>query len=170
MNRILWFTFVVILIAIDQYSKYLTETTLPLQQPIPFLPYIDLFRTYNYGVAFSMLSFLNGWPLNLLTCAIILFILWLWNSLDKGQRLASFGYAMIVGGAIGNLIDRVNLGKVVDMILFHIESLNFYFAVFNLADTFISIGAAAIILDEILKWRSSKNTPDADILDNKEKQ
>ena len=151
-----WIVVILALIGVDQLTKILTEAYLPLQQPIEILPTLSLYRTYNYGIAFSLLSNLSGWPLNILTFGIIAFVLWLWWGLDKGRWLSSFGFALIIGGAIGNVIDRVRLGKVVDMILFQIESLNFSFAVFNVADTFITIGAAIIILDEFIIWRASK--------------
>ena len=158
MPKPIWIMLIVVFIALDQVSKYLCETLLPLHHAIPLIPTIDLFRTYNYGVAFSMLSFLNGWPLNLITIAIIGFIIWLWRSVKPDRQLSLLGYSLIIGGAIGNVIDRIRLGKVVDMILFHIESLNFQFAVFNVADAFITMGAAAIILDEFLYWRREKST------------
>ena len=143
---------------IDQLSKWMVETMLPLQQQIEVIPFFSLFRTYNYGVAFSFLEGLGRWPLVIMIALIIGFVFWLWRGLEINRYLSEFGYALIIGGAIGNLIDRAWLGKVVDMILFHIDSLDFRFAVFNLADTFITIGALAIILDEIITWKKTRKT------------
>jgi len=160
MTRIHWTVLIVLLVVTDQVSKWMVETMLPLQQQINVIPFFSLFRTYNYGVAFSLLDGLGQWPLVILTVLIMGFVFWLWKGLEPGRTFSSLGYAFIIGGAIGNVIDRALLGKVVDMILFHIDNLNFRFAVFNLADTFITLGAIAIILDEFLVWRKSRSSPD----------
>jgi len=154
--RIYWTLLIIILVMLDQLSKWMVESMLPLQQQIEVIPFFSLFRTYNYGVAFSFLDGLGQWPLVIMTALIIGFVFWLWRGLEVDRRFSAFGYALIIGGALGNLIDRAWLGKVVDMILFHIDSLDFRFAVFNLADTFITIGAMAIILDEILVWQKAR--------------
>lgn len=160
-----------LLVLTDQITKWLVETRLPLQQQIEVIPFFSLFRTYNYGVAFSMLDDLGHWPLVVMTLVIVAFVFWLWRGLEEGRKLSEYGYALIIGGAIGNVIDRAVLGKVVDMILFHIDSLDFRFAVFNLADTFITIGAMAIILDEILVWKKMRNLQNqSDDKQNKEVQ
>jgi len=123
---------------------------------VPLLPFLSFFRTYNEGVAFSAFSGLGPWPLILLTVAIMVFVIWLWRNLEHDRTFTEFGYALVLAGALGNLIDRIQLGKVVDMIFFHIDQIGFQFAIFNLADTFITLGAAAIILEEILVWRKSR--------------
>ena len=96
---------------------------------------------------------MSHWFLVAMTLAIMGFVLWLWRNLEPGRNLSALGYALVLGGATGNLIDRIWLGKVIDMISFHIDSIGFQFAIFNLADTFITLGAAAIIVDEFLLWR-----------------
>ena len=73
---------------------------------------------------------------------------------EPHQRCAQLGFALIIGGAIGNLIDRVWLGYVVDYVLFHLP--NWSFAVFNLADAFITVGAMLVVLEEIIAWRKSR--------------
>jgi signal peptidase II len=73
---------------------------------------------------------------------------------DPAQRLARFGFTLIVGGALGNLIDRVWHGHVVDYVLFHLPSWSF--AIFNLADAFITVGAVLVVLDEFLVWRRAR--------------
>jgi len=168
--RIYWTLLIIILVIVDQLSKWMVETMLPLQQQIEVIPFFSLFRTYNYGVAFSFLDGLGQWPLVGMTVVIIGFVFWLWRGLEADRGLSAFGYALIIGGAIGNLIDRAWLGKVVDMILFHIDSLDFRFAVFNLADTFITIGAMAIILDEILVWQKARKANKTKDTEDKEVQ
>ena len=86
--------------------------------------------------------------------AIVAFVLYLWRRTAKDRWLAHLGYALIIAGAIGNLVDRFTYGHVIDYILFHTETWSF--AVFNLADSFITVGAGCVILDEMLP--KPKNT------------
>ena len=155
MTKAFWTAIVMIIICLDQISKWLTETVLPLQQEVEFLPLLSLYRTYNEGVAFSFLSDFGKWSLIVLTLLIIGFVFWLWRSLEADRLLTAFGYAFVIGGAFGNLIDRIWLGKVIDMFYFHIEAFNFHFAIFNVADTFITLGAVAIIIEEFTRWKNA---------------
>ena len=145
---------VCVLVAVDQAIKFWVEANLPLQIPVDVLPFFALYRTYNTGIAFSFLSGLDDVVLIALTGAIMAFILWLWWRSDPGQRWARLGFAFVIGGAIGNLIDRVMLGHVVDYVLLHAGAWSF--AVFNLADSFITVGAGLILLDEILQLRQER--------------
>ncbi len=153
--RTRWAILIAVLVAIDQLSKGWVEAALPLYQQVPVLPFLSLFRTYNEGVAFSAFSNLGPWPLVFLTIAIIVFVFRLWRNLEPSRVLSAFGYALVIAGAFGNLVDRLTLGKVIDMISFHIDAISFQFAIFNLADTFITLGAAAILFDEFRFWRQS---------------
>lgn len=139
---------------LDQWLKYLVETQLPMHVPVPVLPFLALFRTHNTGIAFSMLDNLGSVGLIVVTLAVIAFILVIAFRTDPAQRLARFGFALIIGGAFGNLIDRVWHGYVVDYILFHLPSWSF--AIFNLADAFITVGAALVMLEELIVWRRSQ--------------
>ncbi|CAG1011499.1 MAG: signal peptidase II [Rhizobiaceae bacterium] len=147
-------------VALDQWLKYLVETRLELQEKVDVLPFLALYRTFNTGIAFSMLSWFGDKGLIVVTLAVVAFILYLaWRS-DPGQMFARLGFTLILGGAIGNLIDRVLYGHVVDYVLFHTPVWSF--AVFNLADAFITIGAGLVILEELLIWRRGhRATPDA---------
>ena len=138
----------VAIVAIDLAVKNRVETYLPFQQPVPVLPFLSWFRTWNEGIAFSFLTFLDDSVLSFMVAGILLFIFWLWKRTPRSRWLAQIGFACVTGGAIGNLVDRVFLGHVVDYILFHVG--NWSFAIFNLADAFITVGAAAIFLDEVL--------------------
>lgn len=153
-----WGLLIFVLVILDQISKFWVEASLPLYERVPFIPFLSFFRTYNEGVAFSAFADLGPLPLIIMTSAIIAFVFWLWWGLEKGRVLSSFGYALVLAGAFGNLIDRIRLGKVVDMLSFHIDTIGFQFAIFNLADTFITVGAVAILLDEFKFWRSSVKT------------
>lgn len=151
---------VAVFIALDQLIKWLVETRLEYQVLVDVLPFLGLYRTWNQGIAFSWLWGMDTRALVLMTGAIILFVLWLARQTAPENWLARLGFSMIIGGAIGNLIDRATYGHVVDYVLFHTPSWSF--AVFNLADAFISVGAAAIILAEFLEWRASKNSKATD--------
>jgi signal peptidase II len=140
--------FIAVAVLLDQIVKIAVDHYLPLQEAVPLVPMLALYRTYNLGVAFSMLSGMDGWFIVGMRLVIVAFVLWLWRRTAKDRRLAHLGYALIIAGAIGNLIDRFAYGHVIDYILFHTESWSF--AVFNLADSFITIGAACVVLDELL--------------------
>lgn len=127
------------------------ETGLPFQEKIDLLPFLALFRTYNTGIAFSMFSSLSDTGLIAVAAVVVVFVLYLALKTPPNQVLARIGFALIVGGALGNVIDRTVYGHVIDYILFHTPIWSF--AIFNLADVFISVGAAAVVLDEFLSWR-----------------
>ncbi|MBB3460780.1 signal peptidase II [Rhizobium sp. BK377] len=146
--------FIVIAVILDQIVKIAVDRYLPLQEAVPVIPMLALYRTYNLGVAFSMLSGMDGWFIVGMRLAIVAFVLYLWRRTAKDRWLAHLGYALIIAGAIGNLVDRFTYGHVIDYILFHTETWSF--AVFNLADSFITVGAGCVILDEMLP--KPKNT------------
>ncbi|MDO9417724.1 signal peptidase II [Pararhizobium sp.] len=144
--------FIVIALILDQAIKYAVETWLPFQQEVGLIPHLSLYRTYNYGVAFSMMSGMEGWFIVTLRLCVVGFVLWLWRRTPDTRFFAHLGYAMIIAGAFGNLIDRVLFGYVIDYVLFYIG--NWSFAVFNLADSFITLGAGAIVVDELLQMKN----------------
>lgn len=139
----------------DQIVKLMVEAYLPLQQMVPVMPFWALYRTYNLGVAFSMLSGMEGWFIVTMRLVIVGFVIWLWRKTDADRTFAHLGFALIIAGAAGNIFDRFLYGHVIDYILFHTETWSF--AVFNLADSFITIGAVCVILDEILHARTKKH-------------
>ncbi|MDD9329863.1 MAG: signal peptidase II, partial [Bartonella sp.] len=127
--------------------KYWIVHTLQLGVEIPIFSFISLYHVRNTGIAFSFLSSYPHWGIIVLTVIIIVFLSWLWKNTEKVKFLSHFGITLIIGGAIGNLIDRVRFHYVIDYLLFHISDV-FSFAVFNLADTFITVGAIAVLIDE----------------------
>jgi signal peptidase II len=141
-------------VALDQWIKYLVETGLVLHEQVDILPFLALYRTYNTGIAFSMLSSFGDTGLIVVSLAVIAFVLYLASRSAGDQWLARIGFALIIGGAIGNLIDRAVYGHVIDYILFHTPVWSF--AVFNLADAFISVGAATVLLEEFFGWRRQR--------------
>ena len=152
MKRLLPYAALAVLaIALDQWIKYQVETRLVLHEPVEMLPFLALYRTYNTGIAFSMLDSFGDIGLIAVSACVTAFVLFLAARTEPGQVLSRIGFALIVGGALGNLIDRATYGHVIDYILFHTPVWSF--AVFNLADAFITVGAALVVLDEFIGWR-----------------
>lgn len=146
----------VVAIALDQWIKHLVESGLAFQEKLDVLPFLALFRTYNTGIAFSMFSSFGDTGLVVIAVLVVAFVLYLATRTPAAHVLARIGFALIIGGAVGNLIDRAVYGHVIDYILFHTPVWSF--AVFNLADAFISVGAALIVFDELIGWRREART------------
>lgn len=149
-------------IVLDQVTKFLAETLLTFHQPVPVLPSFNLLLTYNTGAAFSFLAGAGGWQrwffLGLGSLVSIGLIVWLRRLKPTETRLAT-ALALILGGAIGNLIDRAWLGQVIDFIQIYYQ--HWYWPAFNLADSAITVGAALLVLDSLWSGRTSKpNTLD----------
>ena len=142
--------------AADRVSKLLVERYMDYQEAVPLVPFFALYRTHNQGIAFSLLWGLGALPLIAISLVVIAFVLWLWRSSPADRIISHIGFALVIGGAIGNLIDRALFGYVIDYFLFHTPVWSF--AVFNLADAAITVGAGLIILDEILAWRRDQAT------------
>lgn len=147
----------VLVIVLDQATKYLAETLLEMHQPVPVLPSFNLMLTYNTGAAFSFLAGAGGWQrwffLGLGALVSIGLIVWL-GRLKPGEQWLAAALALILGGAIGNLIDRAWLGQVIDFIQLYYD--RWYFPAFNLADSAITIGATLLVLESL--W--SRNAGD----------
>lgn len=149
---------VVLAAAADQAIKYLVEIGLDMHVQVDMLPFLALYRTHNTGIAFSMFSDAGSLGLVAVTLAVIGFVTWIGLRTDPSQRLPRIGFALIVGGAIGNLIDRAWHGYVIDYVLFHLPAWSF--AIFNLADAFITVGAGLVILGEVGAWWKQRRARD----------
>jgi len=151
----IWLSVVLAIVFVDQYSKFLVVEKLNLFDRLIVTSFLDLTRLHNTGAAFSMFAFDSGWqrwPLVLISAGVgTILIGWLVRNASKSPVLQNTAFAMIAGGAIGNLIDRLNQGYVVDFIFFHIGQ--WHFPAFNVADSCITIG---LILFLIETYRSSK--------------
>ena len=151
----IWLSVVLAIVFVDQYSKFLVVEQLNLFDRLIVTSFLDLTRLHNTGAAFSMFAFDSGWqrwPLVLISAGVgTILIGWLVRNASKSPVLQNTAFAMIAGGAIGNLIDRLNQGYVVDFILFHIGQ--WHFPAFNIADSCITIG---LILFLIETYHSSK--------------
>jgi signal peptidase II len=155
--RWLWLT-LVFLVA-DQVTKQLIVSNMELYQSIDILPFFNLTYVHNLGAAFSFLADQGGWQRWFFTAiaaiASIVFIVWLAKT-PKQQALLSAAFALMLSGAVGNLIDRVLFGYVIDFLDFY--GFGYHFPAFNIADSMIFIGAALMIFDSFKNGESSKNT------------
>jgi len=146
--------FLLSLILVDQTIKYMIIATMDLGDYVEIVPFFALYHVQNSGIAFSMLSSFSDWGLIGLTVAVIIFIASLWWKIKEEAFLNHCGYLLVLGGAFGNLIDRLRFHYVVDYILIFYQ--DWSFAVFNLADSFITIGAVLIIGRELLSVRQGR--------------
>jgi signal peptidase II len=150
-----WLWLSLLIIVADQASKWWIRTRFDLYDRIEIVPWLDITRLHNTGAAFSFLSDAGGWQRWMfigLALAVTLFIMiWLRRLPRTGQTLLAIALSLIVGGALGNVIDRAMLGYVVDFISVHRGT--WYFPAFNVADSAISVGAALLILEALLDGR-----------------
>ena len=152
-----WLSLAGLVVFLDQLTKYVVVTQLAYQERIQVLPFFDWVRWHNEGAAFSFLSSAGGWQrwfFVLLACGFAVFIVYELRRLPPGDKWMGCVYALILGGALGNLVDRLNHGYVVDFILVHYES--YYFPAFNVADSSLFCGAALWILLMIAEYRDKK--------------
>jgi signal peptidase II len=151
-----WLGLALIILIVDQFIKVLVMGYFRLGDASYVTSFFNLVRVHNSGAAFSFLSTASGWQRWFFTAiglAAAVFIVWMLRS-HAGQKLFSFALACILGGALGNVIDRSLHGYVVDFLDFHY--LGWHFPAFNVADAAISIGAVCLILDELLRVRKSR--------------
>jgi signal peptidase II len=151
-----WLGIAALIILADQFTKTLIIGAFQLGDSHTVTSFFNIVRAHNTGAAFSFLAGAGGWQRWFfigLGIAAALFIVWLLRS-HGGQRLFSWALALILGGALGNVIDRFIHGYVVDFLQFHYAGRAF--PSFNVADSAISIGAACLILDELLRVRRSR--------------
>jgi signal peptidase II len=151
-----WLGLALIILIADQFTKTLILGSYRLGDSTTVTSFFNIVRAHNTGAAFSFLAAASGWQRWLFTAIGIvatIFIVWMLRS-HPGQKLFSFSLACILGGAIGNVVDRLLHGYVVDFLQFHWAG--WYFPAFNVADSAITIGAACLILDELLRVRRAK--------------
>ncbi len=152
-----WVGLALILLIADQITKTLILGAYRLGDATYITSFFNIVRVHNTGAAFSFLAAASGWQRWFFTgigVAAALFILWMLRT-HAGQRLFSFALACILGGAVGNVVDRLMHGYVVDFLQVHWDN-RWYFPAFNLADAAITIGAACLILDELMRVRRSR--------------
>ncbi len=155
---VVWLGLAGLVIILDQWAKYAILNHLSYGETLPVTPFFNLTLTYNEGAAFNLLREAGGWQRWLFTLLGIGVSAWIVYLLFRhaGQKLFCFALALIMGGALGNVIDRfAHEGKVVDFLDFHWDTL--HFAAFNLADSAITCGAALLLLESYLSYRKTRN-------------
>jgi signal peptidase II len=155
-DALVWLALSVLLIGIDQWTKWLALTHLQYQESVPFIAgFWNWTLVYNYGAAFSFLADAGGWQKwifsGLAVAVSVVMVAWLRMTARRDWRTA-LPLALVIAGALGNLIDRVRLGKVVDFVDWYVG--RYHWPAFNVADACIVVGAIALVL-------FSFGTPDA---------
>ncbi len=157
MRVVFWYVLALVVVLLDQYTKGLASANLDYGRPLPVFFWFDLTLHHNPGAAFSFLSNAGGWQRWLFTgIAMVMSIAiaaWL-VFVPRAHWVLALGLGLILGGALGNLWDRVALGYVVDFISVHWNDA--YFPAFNLADSAITVGAGCLILDSFLNREQEK--------------
>ena len=152
-----WLGLALIILLADQFTKVLIVGNYALGDSTYVTNFFNVVRAHNTGAAFSFLAGAGGWQRWFFTgigVVAAIFMVWMLKS-HSGQKLFSFAISLILGGAIGNVIDRLWHGYVVDFLDFHWKTM--HFPAFNVADSAISVGAVCLILDELLRVRRAKS-------------
>ena len=158
MNPRWWYLLSLAVIVLDHITKYLASTHLEYGELVTLLPVLDLTLLHNRGAAFSFLSDAGGWQRWFFAAIAVGASAWIafWlQRLPAGKRWLAASLALILGGALGNLIDRVLLGHVVDFIFFHWKSS--YFPAFNVADSAITLGAIMMVIEILFLDREGRD-------------
>lgn len=154
----LWFALAASVLLLDQYSKLWIVERFSYGDIESLSGFFNLVRVHNYGAAFSFLSDAGGWQrwaFSLLAAVIsIVIVVWI-ARLPTQSKMEGLALALILGGALGNLYDRLTLGYVVDFLDFHWSGM--HFPAFNIADAGISVGAAVLIFDTLIKGSEADN-------------
>lgn len=153
-KNVYWLWLTALVIVADQITKQLVVKHLRWFDVVPVLPNLNLVHMKNTGAAFSMMSSAPPAFFVLLGTSVSLGIFWWLRRNPRGQTLIAAALSLIMGGALGNVVDRVTRGHVVDFIDFYVGS--WHFAAFNVADMAISCGAGLLILDMWFDWRRQR--------------
>ena len=153
----LWLALALLVLVLDQLTKWLIVGQFVLGDSRPVTSFFNLVRAHNTGAAFSFLAQAGGWQRWLFTgigIAASALMVWMLRA-HPGQKLFGFAVASVLGGAIGNVVDRLVHGYVVDFLDVHWAG--WHFPAFNVADSAITLGAACLLLDELLRVKRSKS-------------
>lgn len=142
-----WFGISAIIVALDLYTKHLIESAFQLGDSKFVTSFFNLVRFHNEGAAFSFLANAGGWQKWFFTAVAVAAVVIITHLIRKhpAQKLFCLGLALVLGGALGNLYDRLTLGYVVDFLYFHINDL--YWPAFNVADSAVCVGVAILLWD-----------------------
>jgi signal peptidase II len=144
-----WFGVSIAVIVLDQLTKYAVKQTFSLHEVVEITPFFNMLLVFNKGAAFSMLSDAGGWQRGLFIGIAIGASVWIGWLLRKhaGDRVFCLALALILGGALGNVIDRITIGGVADFLDFHAYGV--HFPAFNVADIAITCGAMLLVFDAL---------------------
>ncbi|MDH5621481.1 MAG: signal peptidase II [Gammaproteobacteria bacterium] len=146
-----WMVVAAVIVVVDQLTKWAIVEWIPLYDKVPLNSFLNLTHQKNSGAAFSFLANAGGWQrwffVILATVVSAVIAVWIWRIRSESQTVLSAGLALVLGGAVGNLIDRILLGHVTDFIQVWFGS--WAFPSFNVADAGISVGAALLIIDAL---------------------
>jgi len=161
---IAWLVVAMVIVIADQATKWAIVEWVPLYDRVPINGFINLTHQKNTGAAFSFLANAGGWQrwffVVLASAVSVVIAVWIWRIRKESQVILSMGLAFVLGGAVGNLIDRIRLGHVTDFVQVWFGS--WAFPSFNVADAAISVGAALLIIDAL--FFSGKQTSPAETL------
>jgi signal peptidase II len=151
----IWLVLSAVVVLADQLSKSYIAQHFGEFEFITVLPILEITRMHNVGAAFSFLASASGWQrwvfIGLAGVVSLGIVVWLLRLRRGAHSLLACGLALVLGGALGNVIDRIRLGHVIDFIHFHWDRA--YFPAFNVADSAITVGAACLLLDALLEGR-----------------
>ena len=152
-----WLAVTAVIILLDLQTKQMVSEALTLYRPVEVFSWLNITLAHNYGAAFSFLSDAGGWQrwffIVLASAVSLVLLVWILR-LPRKEWVTGLGLALVLGGAIGNLVDRIRLGYVVDFIDFHVG--DWHYPAFNVADSAISVGTAILILAVWLNERKQK--------------
>lgn len=143
-----WLLVTLVVVVLDQLTKHLAVANLAMYEPVPVMPFFNLMLAHNTGAAFSFLADAGGWQrwffVGLTAVISVVLLAWLYR-LPRGQKLLPIALSLVLGGAIGNVYDRMSYGYVIDFIDWYVG--NYHWPAFNIADAAICVGAGVLILD-----------------------
>lgn len=152
-----WIWLAIVVIVIDQLTKYVASTSLIMHQPVAVMPMFNWTLMHNPGAAFSFLANESGWQrwFFAVIAIVVSVVIFLWiKRLEQHEKWQAIALALILGGALGNVIDRIWLGYVIDFIQVYYQQ--WYWPAFNIADSAISVGVVMIVIESIREYRIEK--------------
>jgi signal peptidase II len=154
-----WLAVTAVIIFLDLQTKQMVSEALTLYRPVEVFSWLNITLAHNYGAAFSFLSDAGGWQrwffIVLATAVSLVLLVWILR-LPRKEWITGLGLALVLGGAIGNLVDRIRLGYVVDFVDFHVG--DWHYPAFNVADSAITCGVILLLLDAFLVGMRNRRT------------
>ncbi|MCF6807116.1 signal peptidase II [Thiotrichales bacterium 19S9-12] len=156
-GQLRWLWVAAMMLVVDFSTKILALTNLDYQKPVAIFPFLNMNLAFNRGAAFSFLASESGWQLwffSIIAIIVSVVILILLSKLYRNENIKAISLCLILSGAIGNVLDRINYGYVIDFIDLHYNS--YHWPTFNIADTSICVGAFLFILSSLFCYKKEK--------------